>query len=91
MIYQDARGPMVRSTLSAIFAVGAMTSIVMLGLVGRFGTDEIRLTLILLPGVVLGFIVSRWTANLLDRGFVRPAVLALSAASAVAAIVRYAL
>lgn len=90
MIYQNARGAMVRSTLSAIFAVGALTSIVLLGLVGRFGTAEVGLSLILLPGVVLGFIASRWTAHLLDRGFVRPAVLGLSAASAVAAIIRYA-
>ncbi len=90
MLYQDVRGAMVRSTLSAIFAVGATTSMIMLGLVGRFATDELKLTLVLVPGVIVGFTVSRWTAHALDRGFVRPAVLGLSAISAIAAIARYA-
>jgi uncharacterized membrane protein YfcA len=89
MLYQDVRGPTVRSTLSAIFAMGAVTSMVMLGLVGRFATDELLLALVLVPGVVVGFLISRFTAHLLDRGFMRPAVLGLSAASAIAAIARY--
>jgi uncharacterized membrane protein YfcA len=91
MLYQDARGAMVRGTLSAIFGVGALVSILLLAAVGRFGRQEVVVSLILLPGVVVGFVSSRWTAHWLDRGFVRPAVLALSAGSAIAAIVRYAI
>ena len=91
MLYQDSRGAMVRGTLSAIFAVGALVSILLLSAVGRFGRDELLVSLVLLPGVAVGFVISRWTARWLDRGFVRPAVLALSAGSAIAAIVRYAI
>jgi hypothetical protein len=61
----------------------------MLAVAGRFGTEEVRASLVLLPGILVGFIASRWTAHLLDRGFVRPAVLGFSALSAIAAIVRY--
>ena len=92
LLYQDARGPMVRGTLSAIFGVGALVSILLLAAVGRFGREELVVSLILLPGVVVGFISSRWTARwLLTRRSVGPAVLAFSAASAIAAIVRYAI
>ncbi|MEX0875397.1 MAG: sulfite exporter TauE/SafE family protein [Actinomycetota bacterium] len=91
MAYQDARGAQLRGTLSAILGFGATFSCVMLSIAGRFGTEEIRASLVLLPGIVVGFIASRWTAHLLDRGFVRPAVLGFSAASAIAAIVRYAI
>ncbi len=91
MAYQDARGAQLRGTLSAILAFGATFSCILLAIAGRFGLDEIRASLVLLPGVVVGFIASRWTAHALDRGFVRPAVLAFSAASAIAAIVRYAI
>ncbi|HYZ91890.1 MAG TPA: sulfite exporter TauE/SafE family protein [Actinomycetota bacterium] len=91
LLYQDEAGRDVRGTLSSIFAVGALFSIVMLVAVGRFDFGELRTSLLLLPAVVAGFVVSRWTARLLDRGFVRPAILALCASSAVAALVRYAI
>jgi uncharacterized membrane protein YfcA len=89
MLYQHERGPMVRGTMAAIFSAGALTSMIMLGIVGRFATDELRLLAALVPGVLIGFVCSRWTAHWLDRGFMRPAVLCLSAASSIAAIVRY--
>ena len=89
MMYQDERGQDVRGTLSAIFAVGALVSMILLAIVGRFGVAEIKASLILVPAIVAGFAVSRYTARWLDKGFVGPAVLALCALSAVAAIVRY--
>lgn len=91
MVYQDARGRAVRGTLSAIFAVGALFSMVLLALVGRFGTEEVIASLVLMPAIVIGFAVSGWTTRWLDKGFVKPAILIISAASAIAAILRYAL
>lgn len=91
MLYQDERGENVRGTLSTIFAVGALMSMVILALVGEFGPHEIWVSLLLVPAIVAGFVASRWTTRWLDRGFVRPAILGLCAASAVAAILRYAL
>jgi uncharacterized protein len=91
LLYQDARGSELRGTLAAVFSVGALVSILLLRAVGRFGSHEIAVSLILIPGVVLGFVASIWTARLLDRWTLRPAVLALSALAAVAAVLRYAL
>lgn len=91
LLYQDARGRELRGTLAAVFTVGALVSILLLAAVGRFGEREALISLVLVPGVIVGFIASIWTAPLLDRHALRPAILSLSALSAVAAIVRYAL
>lgn len=91
MLYQDARGSQLRGTLSVIFSVGALMSVGFLAVAGRFGADELRVSMVLVPGVVAGFVASRWTSRWLDRSRVRPAVLGLCAASAIAALVRYAL
>ena len=37
LLYQDERGSEVRGTLSSIFAVGALFSLVVLAVVGEFG------------------------------------------------------
>jgi hypothetical protein len=91
MLYQDVSGREVRGTLSAMFAVGTLMSMAFLALVGRFGVDEIVVSLTLLPAVGVGFAASRFVTPWVDRGFVRPAILTLCAVSAIVAIVRYAL
>jgi uncharacterized protein len=91
LLYQDERGREVRGTLSAIFAVGALVSMILLAIVGRFGRAEITASLALVPAIVVGFAASRWTTRWLDHGFVQPAILIVCAISAIAAIVRYAI
>jgi hypothetical protein len=91
MLYADESGKQVRGTLSAIFAVGALVSMVILAVIGEFGAREVTSSLALIPAIVVGFTASRWTARWMDKGFVRPAILVLCAASAIAAILRYAL
>jgi uncharacterized membrane protein YfcA len=91
LLYQDARGGELRGTLAAVFTIGALVSIGLLAAVGRFGTTELLVSLVLVPGVIVGFVASIWTAPLLDRHALRPAILALSALAAVAAVLRYAL
>jgi hypothetical protein len=91
MLYQDARGRELRGTLSAILAVGALTSAGLLAAFGRFGREESMVSLALLPGVLLGFLLSKWSAPFVDRGRIRPLVLGFSALAAIAALVRYAI
>lgn len=78
VLYQHERGPLVRSTLATYFLVGAMMSMVALVLVGRLGEREARLALGLLPGIALGFVLSRWTSRWLDAGYTRTAVLVIA-------------
>ncbi|MBQ02220.1 MAG: hypothetical protein CL477_16245 [Acidobacteria bacterium] len=89
LLYQHAPGARVRGTLSGLFLVGTVISLTALVLVGRFGLDELRFALLLLPGVIFGFFVSRRIASRLDRGYTRPAVLTVAAAAGLIVVVRY--
>lgn len=89
LLYQREAGPKIRGTLAAYFTVGVTLSLIGLSTVGRFGTREVVLSLQLVPGVLVGYFLSRGAARRLDRGYIRKAVLVLSAAAAVGVIVRH--
>jgi uncharacterized protein len=82
LVYQRQRGPELRATMAAFMVFGAVISLAMLVLFGQFGGEQLGLSLVLLPGVLSGFAISRLLAGVLDRGWVRPAVLTFSALSA---------
>ena len=88
LLYQKEPGPRLRGTLSAYFVVGVVLSLIGLALVHRFGWVEIRLAVGLLPGILIGFLLSRRTAGWIDRGFLRPAVLVVSLAAGLLVLVR---
>ncbi len=88
LVYQTESGPRVRGTLSAYFLIGVSLSLIALRLIGRYGRPELLLASGLMPGIVLGFVLSRHTAGVLDRGYTRVAVLVVSAVAAVVAIGR---
>jgi hypothetical protein len=88
LVYQHEEGPRVRGTLAAFFTVGVIFSMGGLHVAGRFGWTEVRLAAWLLPGVVLGFALSRWSARWLDRGHTRALVLITSALASVLVVVQ---
>lgn len=88
ILYQKESGPSIRATLSAFFVVGTVLSLAGLHLVGKFGMEEARLSLALLPGIILGFGLSRFTTRMFDQGLLRPAILAVSALTAVALLLK---
>jgi hypothetical protein len=88
LLYQHETGARIRGTLSAYFLIGVSLSLVGLHLIGRFGRPEILIALSLVPGILLGFVLSRRLVHVLDRGYVRRAVLLVSAASALAVLLR---
>ncbi len=88
LIYQKQKGPRIRGSLSVIFAVGTIISIVSLAVIGRFGLREVYAALVLFPGIIAGFFLSQHTARILDRGFIRMAVLVTSALSGIFIILR---
>ena len=70
------QGARVRGTLSSLFLIGTIISLAALSLVGRFGREELRLTLALLPGALFGFVSAGSTASRPAAGIVpamRPA------------------
>jgi hypothetical protein len=88
LVYQREEGARLRGTLAAFFAFGVVISLGGLAVAGRFGWTEAALAVALMPGVLLGFLLSRWTAGRLDRRATRIAVLVLSAGSAAILLVK---
>jgi uncharacterized protein len=84
LLYQGERGPRVRATLGAYFAVGSLMSIAGLAAAGEVGLDALRSAALLLPFMVVGFAASTPARRLLDRGWTRPAVLAVAIGGALA-------
>jgi uncharacterized protein len=91
LVYQRATGPVIRSTLAKYFVVGISFSILALTVGGEFDADDLGLGLVLVPGTVVGFALSGRLADRLDQGWTRPAVLLLSALSAVVVLLDWAL
>lgn len=89
LVYQHASGPTLRGTMAGYFIFSSLISLVALFLGGLFGMRELYAAFVLMPGVLLGFTISRWTHTALDRGGIRPAVLVLSAIAAGSVLVKY--
>lgn len=87
LVYQRESGLRLRGTLAAYFIVGTVFSLIALAWAGRFGTQEIGMSILLIPGTVIGYLMSRPAAAYLDSGRTRTAVLAVSALAAVSVIV----
>lgn len=79
----------IRSTVSAFVAITGVVALIGLVAIDRFGRHETALLGTMVPGLVLGVIVSRWTRPFLDRHWFRPAVLALSLAGGAALAINH--
>jgi uncharacterized membrane protein YfcA len=88
LLYQHREGPELRPTLAFVYAVSSVMIVVLLVAVGKFGLRESGLALLLVPGYLLGYLIAAPLARILDRGYSRVAVLILSAASALALLIR---
>lgn len=86
LLYQHETGPRIRATLSTFFIIGVGLSLAGLVGVGRFGMTELKLGGYLIPGILVGYGVSRFTKGIIDQGFIRPAVLVVSAMAGLAVI-----
>ncbi|HVL85275.1 MAG TPA: sulfite exporter TauE/SafE family protein [Pseudonocardia sp.] len=88
LLYQGCAGPRVRATMAAYFSAGAVLSLGALALAGEVGAGSVVAALWLAPFMVAGFLLSGPARAVLDRGWTRPAVVAISAAAALALLAR---
>jgi uncharacterized membrane protein YfcA len=88
LVYQHQKGPHIRGTMSAIFTIGTVISVAGLWWAGKFGVPELIIGLLMAPGVLVGFLLSRFATGHIDGPLTRPAILAVSVLSAVVIIVR---
>ena len=89
LIYQNEAGPKIRSTLSGIFVIGIILALISLIVIGRFKYSELIIAISMMPGIFIGFLISSQTKKYLDRGYIRVAVLTVSAIAASVLILRY--
>ncbi|MEM7091414.1 MAG: sulfite exporter TauE/SafE family protein [Actinomycetota bacterium] len=78
---RDFRGP-----IAAYTVIGSSMGLLALIIAGEFDREAFGLVLRLLPAVLLGMVASRWVTPIIDRGYLRPLVLALSGTSALVLI-----
>ena len=88
LLYQDRPGPEIRSTLALSFFTGLVASLTGLAIAGRILGWHLLLALELLPALALGVVVGGGAGRRLDAGWLRPAVIAFSAASGGLALVK---
>lgn len=88
LVLQDSEGTTLRAMLSRVFFLGSCLSLAGLVAFGRVHVHDLVLGAALVPGTVAGFLASGRLRHRLDHGHIRVAVLTLSAASAVVALVR---
>jgi hypothetical protein len=81
ILYQHSPPAELRGTMSTFFVVGCSVSVGMLAVAGLYGPSEMLLSLALIPGIVVGFTLSRFTVRLLGGGAVRPTIVVLSLAA----------
>lgn len=82
LLYRDAKGPEIRANLAALFGVGLVITIAARVLAGRLSTDDVVVSLWLVPGLTLGLFATRWTKERVRGSTLRVAVLGISALAA---------
>ena len=82
LLYQRHPGPTMRSTMAATFFIGTILSLGVLGLTGSVELHAVVVGAALAPVVLVGTILGRRLHDLLEKGWMRPAVLTFSIVSA---------
>jgi len=77
-----------RGTMSVYFLLGASFSLGLLAAWAPFGTRHPVAVGILVPGQLLGSVLSGRLVPVLERGYTRPALLVISVAAALSVLVR---
>lgn len=90
LLYQNATGARVRATLAAYFVAGSVLSLSGLAIAGQVTSDKLLAGALLLPFMAVGFVVSGPARHLLDRGWTRPAVVAVAVGGALLLLIRVA-
>ena len=87
IVYQDRPAAQARPTLAAFFAIGCVLSLAALYLSGWAGLRDLALALIMVPGMLAGWVIARLLAGRFDRRY-RPALLAVAGIAAVILVIR---
>ena len=87
LLYGRQAGPVVRSTLGAIFTIGITVNLLILTAVGVLTSSDIGVAVLLSPAMILGFFISGRLRQHVDGERVRIGILAVSSVAAVSLLV----
>jgi uncharacterized membrane protein YfcA len=88
LLYQHRPAQQIRTTMAVYFLIGAALSLVGLVIAGQLANTQLRSALELFPALLLGVLAGSLSRRHLPAGVVRPAVLVVSAASALVLLLR---
>ncbi|MDX1694410.1 MAG: sulfite exporter TauE/SafE family protein [Ketobacteraceae bacterium] len=88
LLYQYETGWSIRAVLSVVFCMASLFSFIGVLAGGLFLTEQLLLSLQLIPGVFAGHWLGARLAPWIDRGYSRPAILILSIASVAAVLLK---
>lgn len=88
LVYQHQATDKLRGTISSFLIVGTLISLIALHLSGKFGLVELAISIILLPGVLIGFYISKFTSRIMERHQSRPYILIFSSIAAIMVIIK---
>jgi len=88
LLYTEADGPTVRSSLAAVFTVGLAITITARTITGNITLEDVAIAAILFPALLLGYLVSIRVRGRVSQVQIRRGLLILSALGAVGLIVR---
>ncbi len=88
LLYGRQAGPVVRSTLGAIFTIGITVNLAILTLLGVLTATDIGVAVLLSPAVVVGFVISGRLRPHVDGERVRIGILIVSSIAALSLLVQ---
>ncbi|MGI9309348.1 MAG: TSUP family transporter [Gammaproteobacteria bacterium] len=88
LLYQDQSGPRVRATLALLYTVASFLILIALLVSGNFGWEDFYRGLALIPGFLIGYMMSFKLTSRLDHGGTRTIILVVSATAGIVLVLR---
>lgn len=88
LLFQDAEGPTVRSTLALFFTFGVTITVTTRIIAGRITADDVILALLMFPGLVVGYVASHRLRHRMEGPAIRIGILGLSSLAAIGLLAR---
>lgn len=88
LLFKDGEGPTVRASLALFFSGGLIVTVAFRAFAGRITGDDLMLTVLLLPALIAGYLLSSRLRSWADAGSIRPGILAVSLVAAAGLLLR---
>jgi uncharacterized membrane protein YfcA len=88
LLYSDAQGRVLRSTLNSVFLIGLTLSLAFRTASGNVTLSDLWIAAVLLPAAAFGYLFSTFTKDRMNASLARSGVLAISAVGGIGLIAR---